>query len=83
MDGLSAEPVDEATLIEQRRKRREAIKAKYSHQTASLLPQVVKLGVETDPAAGTPRSDAVNGDSHGKSTITLERSGVTRICTNV
>ena len=83
MDGLSAEPVDEATLIEQRRKRREAIKAKYRDQAASLLSQVVKPDVETDPAAGTPRSDAVNGDSHGKSTITLERTGIARLSTNV
>ena len=71
MDGLSAEPVDEAALIEQRRKRREAIKAKYRDQAAPLPPQVVKLGLETDSAAGTPPSDAVNGDSHGKSTVPL------------
>ena len=73
MDGLSAEPVDEAALIEQRRRRREAIKAKYRDQAAPLPSQVVKLGLETDSAAGTPPSDTVNGDSHGKCIIPLEK----------
>jgi serine/threonine-protein kinase PRP4 len=38
------EPVDEATLIEQRRKRREAIKAKYRGSATPLLVQALHLG---------------------------------------
>ena len=36
--------VDEATLIEQRRKRREALKAKYRNQETPLLVQALHLG---------------------------------------
>lgn len=63
---MSPEPIDEAALIEQRRKRREAIKAKYRDQAAPLVPQVAKLGFEIGSAAGTPSNGAVNGDSQGK-----------------
>ncbi|TGO59081.1 hypothetical protein BCON_0048g00070 [Botryotinia convoluta] len=38
------EPIDEATLIEQRRKRREAIKAKYRGSGTPLLVQALHLG---------------------------------------
>jgi serine/threonine-protein kinase PRP4 len=41
--GSSAE-VEEATLIEQRRKRREALKAKYRNQETPLLVQALHLG---------------------------------------
>jgi serine/threonine-protein kinase PRP4 len=37
-------PLDEATLIEQRRKRREAIKAKYRGSATPLLVQALQLG---------------------------------------
>ncbi|PGH23377.1 CMGC/DYRK/PRP4 protein kinase [Polytolypa hystricis UAMH7299] len=52
-------PVDEATLIEQRRKRREAIKAKYRGQAAPLLVQSLHVANETGSTAtqpGTPIS---------------------------
>lgn len=39
-----AEPVDEATLIEERRKRREAIKAKYKATSTPLLVQALQAG---------------------------------------
>ncbi|KDB22641.1 CMGC/DYRK/PRP4 protein kinase [Trichophyton interdigitale MR816] len=39
---MSIEPVDEATLIEQRRKRREAIKAKYRDAPKPLIVQALK-----------------------------------------
>jgi len=39
-----AEPLDEAALIEQRRKRREAIKAKYKGSATPLLVQALQLG---------------------------------------
>ncbi|OJD19440.1 CMGC/DYRK/PRP4 protein kinase [Emergomyces pasteurianus Ep9510] len=42
------EPVDEATLIEQRRKRREAIKAKYRDQSTPLLIKALEARNETD-----------------------------------
>ncbi|PQE12356.1 CMGC DYRK PRP4 kinase protein [Rutstroemia sp. NJR-2017a BVV2] len=41
---IQEEPVDEATLIEQRRKRREAIKAKYRGSATPLLVQALHLG---------------------------------------
>ncbi|KAK2798396.1 U4/U6 small nuclear ribonucleoprotein prp4 [Onygenales sp. PD_10] len=49
-NGAASEPVDEATLIEQRRKRREAIKAKYRDQAAPtpLLVKALQSGNETD-----------------------------------
>lgn len=39
-----SEPVDEDALIEQRRKRREAIKAKYRGSAPPLLVQALHLG---------------------------------------
>ncbi|KAI9792113.1 MAG: U4/U6 small nuclear ribonucleoprotein prp4 [Piccolia ochrophora] len=44
-----AQPVDEATLIEARRKRREAIKAKYQGQATPLLVQALQGGHISDP----------------------------------
>ncbi|KAK2738018.1 U4/U6 small nuclear ribonucleoprotein prp4 [Myotisia sp. PD_48] len=62
-----AEPVDEAALIEQRRKRREAIKAKYRDQKTPLVIQTLKAGrTANSPAPDSPRFEA-NGnitDSH-------------------
>ncbi|KAI9673161.1 MAG: U4/U6 small nuclear ribonucleoprotein prp4 [Caeruleum heppii] len=48
-----SEPVDEAALIEERRKRREAIKAKYKGQSTPLLVQALHLGSDTT-ASNTP-----------------------------
>ncbi|KAK8194820.1 kinase-like domain-containing protein [Phyllosticta capitalensis] len=50
------EPVDEAALIEERRKRREAIKAKYKGQSTPLLVQALHLGNESSPA--TPQDES-------------------------
>ncbi|RQM07344.1 hypothetical protein DH86_00003083, partial [Scytalidium sp. 3C] len=44
VDETPEEPIDEATLIEQRRKRREAIKAKYRGSATPLLVQALQLG---------------------------------------
>ncbi|KAF2145185.1 uncharacterized protein K452DRAFT_284574 [Aplosporella prunicola CBS 121167] len=52
------EPVDEAALIEERRKRREAIKAKYKGQSTPLLVQALQLG--SDSAPSTPRDEVSN-----------------------
>lgn len=49
-------PPDEATTIEERRKRREAIKAKYQSQTKPLLVQALKGSLALDDV-GSPRSD--------------------------
>lgn len=59
-----AEPVDEATLIEERRKRREAIKAKYRNQATPLLVQALQLdcGTGTD-APPTPELDSSRAQS--------------------
>ncbi|KAK8157087.1 kinase-like domain-containing protein [Phyllosticta citrichinensis] len=50
------QPVDEAALIEERRKRREAIKAKYKGQSTPLLVQALHLGNESNPA--TPKDES-------------------------
>ncbi|WEW55094.1 U4/U6 small nuclear ribonucleoprotein prp4 [Emydomyces testavorans] len=50
-DDIPNEPADEAALIEQRRKRREAIKAKYRGQATPLLVQALQIGTETGPTA--------------------------------
>ncbi|KIX03030.1 uncharacterized protein Z518_06580 [Rhinocladiella mackenziei CBS 650.93] len=47
-------PVDEAALIEERRKRREAIKNKYRGQAPPLLVQALHLGAESNPASPAP-----------------------------
>ncbi|KAI9821361.1 MAG: U4/U6 small nuclear ribonucleoprotein prp4 [Thelocarpon impressellum] len=43
--------VDEMALIEERRKRREAIKAKYRGQATSLLVQALQLGDQSGPTS--------------------------------
>ncbi|KAI6716167.1 hypothetical protein PZA11_001141 [Diplocarpon coronariae] len=45
------EPLDEAALIEQRRKRREAIKAKYRGSATPLLVQALQLGDKSGDSA--------------------------------
>jgi serine/threonine-protein kinase PRP4 len=44
VEAPAEEPLDEAALIEQRRKRREAIKAKYRGSATPLLVQALQLG---------------------------------------
>ncbi|KAI9675824.1 MAG: U4/U6 small nuclear ribonucleoprotein prp4 [Trizodia sp. TS-e1964] len=56
IDIVESKPVDEATLIEERRKRREAIKAKYRGQATPLLVQALQLGNESDfSSKSTPK----------------------------
>ncbi|EEH39675.2 serine/threonine-protein kinase prp4 [Paracoccidioides lutzii Pb01] len=57
------EPVDEATLIEQRRKRREAIKAKYRNQSTPLLVKALEAGNETD---STPQNSGQSSSRNDK-----------------
>ncbi|KAI9714088.1 MAG: hypothetical protein M1812_006535 [Candelaria pacifica] len=54
-DSTAAPAVDEATMIEERRKRREAIKAKYKGQATPLLVQALQLG--NDSGQSKPRVD--------------------------
>ena len=64
--GISPEPIDEATLIEQRRKRREAIKAKYRGQATPLLVQALQLGIKTESATPSVETLNANNDVSGK-----------------
>jgi len=63
-DNADSKPVDEATLIEERRKRREAIKAKYRGQATPLLVQALQLGNKT----GSSTPSAPVNDSELRST---------------
>ena len=56
------EELDEAALIEQRRKRREAIKAKYKGSSAPLLVQALQLGNKSGQS--TP-GQGQDGDGNG------------------
>ena len=53
-------PADEATLIEERRKRREAIKARYRGQATPLTVQA--LVVDNNSAPSTPKSTVIQED---------------------
>ena len=46
---MDDKPLDEAALIEERRKRREAIRAKYKRQDTPLLVQALSLKNEVVP----------------------------------
>lgn len=54
-----AEPLDEAALIEERRKRREAIKAKHSNSATPLI-QALQSGDRS--AVETPSRSEQDGD---------------------
>ncbi|EWC43803.1 hypothetical protein DRE_07312 [Drechslerella stenobrocha 248] len=58
VDMANAKPLDEAAVLEERRKRREAIKAKYKGQATPLLVSALALNTPTSttptPAAATP-----------------------------
>ena len=56
----SRKPADEATMIEERRKRREAIKARHKGQATPLLVQALALDTTTAPS--TPKSTATPED---------------------
>jgi serine/threonine-protein kinase PRP4 len=55
-EGESSKPLDETALIEERRKRREAIKNKYRGQAPPLLVQALHLGADSIPASPGPDS---------------------------
>ena len=59
-------PIDEAALIEERRRRREAIKNKYRSQASPLLVQALQLGVGPNSASPGPESSATTPGRSGK-----------------
>ncbi|EEP82516.1 serine/threonine-protein kinase prp4 [Uncinocarpus reesii 1704] len=65
-DEVPSEPVDEAALIERRRKRREAIKAKYRGQATPLLVQALQIGTETGSTASNASESASKADSSAR-----------------
>lgn len=67
IDVIENKPVDEASLIEERRKRREAIKNKYRGQAPSLLVQALHVGADSTPGTPGPGSLASTPRRSGKS----------------
>ncbi|CZS91037.1 hypothetical protein WAI453_003798 [Rhynchosporium graminicola] len=53
------EPLDEAAMIEQRRKRREAIKAKYRGSATPLLVQALQLGDKSGDSTPGRKDDSM------------------------
>ena len=66
-DSGEARMPDEAALIEERRKRREAIKNKYRGQPPPLLVQSFHLGTESTPASPAPESYSTTSHRSGMS----------------
>ncbi|KAL9068646.1 MAG: hypothetical protein Q9161_006084 [Pseudevernia consocians] len=60
----STQPADEATMIEDRRKRREAIKARHRGQATPLLVQA--LALETISTPSTPKSTVIPEGNHAQ-----------------
>jgi serine/threonine-protein kinase PRP4 len=61
------EPVDEAAALEARRRRREAIRAKYRNQTTSLHLQAVQVDTDSSTPGSTPVAEPVGAqDKTGK-----------------
>ena len=58
---VAAQPLDEAALIDARRKKREAIKAKYKRQDTPALVQALDLNNTTAPASSKNAEDAEEG----------------------
>lgn len=61
-------PVNDAALIEERRRRREAIKAKYKQQEPGFAHQALQSAIVSDKGVDTPREDenAATGDENGE-----------------
>ncbi|MCJ1302705.1 U4/U6 small nuclear ribonucleoprotein prp4 [Hypocenomyce scalaris] len=57
--------VDEATMIEERRKKREAIKAKYRGQATPMLVQALALSNRSDPTTPKPESPSTHSPAPG------------------
>lgn len=66
-------PLDEESLIEERRKRREAIKAKYRGPATPLLAQALHVATENKTPATADDSSASDKMAIGKSFLELFR----------
>ena len=62
-----AEPLDEAAIIEERRKRREAIRAKYRTQPTPLLVQALQQGSEAASPTSTANATKASSVEPGQS----------------
>ncbi|KFY13158.1 hypothetical protein V492_03448 [Pseudogymnoascus sp. VKM F-4246] len=63
------EPLDEAALIEQRRKRREAIKAKYKGSATPLMVQALQIGDRATPETRSQSEQEGDDTRNGKARI--------------
>ncbi|KAJ9619093.1 U4/U6 small nuclear ribonucleoprotein prp4 [Knufia peltigerae] len=70
--------VDEAALIEQRRKRREAIKNKYKSQATPLLVQALHTGAEAKIGSPAPESYPTTPGRSGKWLSSLSHCCLTK-----
>lgn len=64
--GEPVEPVDEAAQLEARRKRREAIRAKYRGQATPLRLQALQLGAETESSTPSADTGTTNNTASGE-----------------
>lgn len=75
--GFNIVQKDEATLIEERRKRREAIKAKHKGQATAVQPQI--LASENQSTSSTPKASISDPlQAHGKRAI-VKYSPITKL----
>lgn len=72
-------PLDEEALIEQRRKRREAIKAKYRGSATPLLVQALQLGDKTGDSTPSQQDDNTPSARSGKYPSIQPRSPANRL----
>jgi serine/threonine-protein kinase PRP4 len=66
--------LDEAALIEQRRKRREALKAKYRSQETPLLVQALHLGTEANSSPSSSVATPTQQSSDAVATVARDQS---------
>ena len=67
-----AEPVDEATLIEKRRKRREAIMAKHKASNNPLLIQALTASNNATPSESSPATPDSASPAIGKALLPVQ-----------
>ena len=79
LDAALVQPLDEAALIEARRKKREAIKAKYKGQETPALVQALALNNTTAPASPKDPNSIVQNSlqADGKNALEVQEDGLT------
>lgn len=70
--------VDEAALIEERRKRREALKAKYRNQETPLLVQALHLGTDNNSPASSSVQTPQSAEQLAAATVSSPKQPTTR-----